>query len=100
MLSYMRCLKTSSADRDSGKCRSHAKAYLECRMDNGLMQRDDFENLGLGDVDSANPTGAKAKAGFVPGAPGGSGMAGVGTGGGAAGTGAAAGAGKAEQERI
>lgn len=87
MLSYMRCLKTSSADRDSGKCRNHAKAYLECRMDNGLMQRDDFENLGLGDVDSANPKGAKARADIVPGsAPGGEGSAGGAAGAGMAGT--------------
>lgn len=48
MLSYMSCLKASGSD--SGKCRVQAKAYLACRMDTGLMGRDDFVNLGLGDV--------------------------------------------------
>lgn len=55
MLSYMRCLK--SAGSDSGQCRPQARAYLECRMDNGLMTRDDFQNLGLGDVPSSDANG-------------------------------------------
>lgn len=35
---------------DNGKCRLFSKQYLECRMDKGLMARDDMANLGLGDV--------------------------------------------------
>lgn len=53
MLSYMSCLKRNRAD--AGSCRPESKAYLECRMDNGLMSRDDFQNLGLGDVQSRKP---------------------------------------------
>ncbi|WVR04727.1 cytochrome c oxidase assembly protein COX19 [Kwoniella sp. DSM 27419] len=48
MMSYLKCLKSNA--NDNGKCRLESKRYLECRMDNGLMQRDDFGNLGLGDV--------------------------------------------------
>ncbi|WWC68089.1 cytochrome c oxidase assembly protein COX19 [Kwoniella pini CBS 10737] len=48
MLSYLKCLKSNA--NDNGKCRLQSKKYLECRMDNGLMTRDDFQNLGLGDV--------------------------------------------------
>lgn len=53
MISYMSCLKSNR--NDSGQCRPESKAYLECRMDNGLMSRDDFQNLGLGDVQSRKP---------------------------------------------
>ncbi|WWD07526.1 hypothetical protein V865_005627 [Kwoniella europaea PYCC6329] len=60
MLSYLKCLKLHS--NDNGKCRLQSKKYLECRMDNGLMTRDDFSNLGLGDVDNPNPTAPKAEA--------------------------------------
>ncbi|GHJ87152.1 hypothetical protein NliqN6_3554 [Naganishia liquefaciens] len=48
MLEYLGCLKTNG--NDNGKCRLLSKRYLECRMDNQLMERDDFSNLGLGDV--------------------------------------------------
>ncbi|ODN79553.1 cytochrome c oxidase assembly protein COX19 [Cryptococcus amylolentus CBS 6039] len=48
MIAYMKCMKENA--NDNGKCRLQSKKYLECRMDNGLMQRDSMENLGLGDV--------------------------------------------------
>lgn len=54
MISYMSCLKRNRAD--AGSCRPESKAYLECRMDNGLMSRDDFQNLGLGDVEARKPS--------------------------------------------
>lgn len=54
MISYMSCLKRNRAD--AGSCRPESKAYLECRMDNGLMSRDDFQNLGLGDVQARKPS--------------------------------------------
>ncbi|OCF33862.1 cytochrome c oxidase assembly protein COX19 [Kwoniella heveanensis BCC8398] len=55
MMAYMRCLKANA--NDNGRCRLESKRYLECRMDNNLMQRDDMSNLGLGDVvDPAAPS--------------------------------------------
>lgn len=57
MLTYMRCLKANK--NDAGACRPEARDYLGCRMDNELMGRDDWENLGLGDV---GETSAKAAA--------------------------------------
>ncbi|KAI9572755.1 hypothetical protein HD554DRAFT_1989183, partial [Boletus coccyginus] len=49
MMQYMACLKKNSST--STPCRSSSKQYLECRMSKGLMERDDFKNLGLGNVD-------------------------------------------------
>ncbi|KAF8140040.1 hypothetical protein EV363DRAFT_1311491 [Boletus edulis] len=49
MMEYMACLKKNS--RTSTPCRPFSKQYLECRMSKGLMERDDFKNLGLGNVD-------------------------------------------------
>lgn len=48
MKAYLGCLKANKYD--NGQCRLEARKYLECRMDNGLMERDDMANLGLGDV--------------------------------------------------
>ncbi|WWD21622.1 hypothetical protein CI109_106108 [Kwoniella shandongensis] len=48
MLAYLKCLKIHGSN--NGECRLESKRYLECRMDNGLMTRDDMANLGLGDV--------------------------------------------------
>lgn len=64
MISYMSCLKANR--NNSGQCRPESKAYLECRMDNGLMSRDDFQNLGLGDVQSRKPSDPPAA---TPGTP-------------------------------
>lgn len=61
MLSYMKCLKTHKLD--SGRCRLEAKDYLGCRMDNGLMERDSFDNLGLGNLTpTASATAGEAGA--------------------------------------
>ncbi|KAI8869565.1 hypothetical protein GQ42DRAFT_156097 [Ramicandelaber brevisporus] len=56
MMRYMSCLKDNRSR--SGACRLLSKEYLECRMENNLMAKDDFKNLGLGDValDSASTT--------------------------------------------
>ncbi|GFZ47815.1 Cytochrome c oxidase assembly protein COX19 [Saitozyma sp. JCM 24511] len=60
MLSYLKCLKANASN--NGQCRLESKRYLECRMDNGLMQRDDMKNLGLGDVvDPRKPLSDTAK---------------------------------------
>ncbi|BEI81263.1 hypothetical protein CcaverHIS002_0204230 [Cutaneotrichosporon cavernicola] len=48
MVSYMKCLKENK--NNSGACRLEARGYLGCRMDNQLMDREEWTNLGLGDV--------------------------------------------------
>ncbi|KAH0838496.1 hypothetical protein J3R83DRAFT_6812 [Lanmaoa asiatica] len=52
MMQYMACLKKNSSA--STPCRSFSKQYLECRMSKGLMERDNFKNLGLGDIDNTD----------------------------------------------
>ncbi|KIJ68639.1 hypothetical protein HYDPIDRAFT_106869 [Hydnomerulius pinastri MD-312] len=54
MMEYMKCLKQNSST--STPCRGFTKQYLECRMSKGLMECDDFKNIGLGNVDdTASP---------------------------------------------
>ncbi|KAH8090479.1 hypothetical protein HD553DRAFT_302524 [Filobasidium floriforme] len=48
MKAYLKCLKENASN--NGKCRALSKDYLECRMSNNLMERDDFHNLGLGNI--------------------------------------------------
>ncbi len=42
---YMKCLKTHDGVNEA--CRNLSKAYLECRMDNGLMTRESLNSLGF-----------------------------------------------------
>lgn len=67
------CLKES--ERQSNKCRSLSKAYLECRMDNGLMAKEDLAGLGfdgqLNVQSSHDPKPRKEAVGFVSGLTGG-----------------------------
>ena len=51
---YLRCLK--GTELDSSQCRTIAKEYLTCRMDNNLMAKEDFKNLGFHEDDSPKPT--------------------------------------------
>lgn len=44
--SYLRCLK-SQKGTNSDECRQLARGYLDCRMDKGLMARDEWDNLGF-----------------------------------------------------
>lgn len=48
MVKYMQCLNKN--ERDNSKCRIEAKEYLECRMDNNLMKKEDFSILGYSDL--------------------------------------------------
>ncbi|SPO28675.1 related to COX19 - Cytochrome c oxidase assembly protein [Ustilago trichophora] len=48
MQEYMNCIKYNK--NDNGKCRHLSKAYLQCRMDKGLMEHDEMDNLGFKDV--------------------------------------------------
>ncbi|PWN21769.1 hypothetical protein BCV69DRAFT_232567, partial [Microstroma glucosiphilum] len=45
MREYMTCLKQNK--QDNGKCRHLSRRYLECRMEKGLMERDEMSNLGF-----------------------------------------------------
>ncbi|KAF6767078.1 hypothetical protein PSEUBRA_002374 [Kalmanozyma brasiliensis GHG001] len=49
MQEYMNCIKYNG--NDNGKCRHLSRAYLQCRMDKGLMEQDDMGNLGFGDIE-------------------------------------------------
>lgn len=44
MISYMICLKDNSHVND--KCRKEALHYFKCRMDNDLMEKQEFDKLG------------------------------------------------------
>ncbi|KAJ9473928.1 Cytochrome c oxidase assembly protein COX19 [Pseudozyma hubeiensis] len=48
MQEYMNCIKYNG--NDNGKCRHLSRAYLQCRMDKGLMDQDNMDNLGFKDV--------------------------------------------------
>ncbi|KAK9480249.1 hypothetical protein V1514DRAFT_325873, partial [Lipomyces japonicus] len=48
MTRYMDCIKqTRGKERLNEDCRILARDYLKCRMDTGLMAKDDWVNLGL-----------------------------------------------------
>ncbi|VDL69340.1 unnamed protein product [Nippostrongylus brasiliensis] len=47
MLKYMCCLHEQK--HLNSECRSAAKAYFQCRMDHGLMDKDEWSRLGYGD---------------------------------------------------
>lgn len=53
----MTCLRKNN-DNNS-KCREQAKSYLECRMDNQLMAREDWSKLGFHKEATATATSAK-----------------------------------------
>ena len=45
MLEFQNCMKNNNSSH--ALCRDFSKKYLSCRMDNELMARDDFKNLGF-----------------------------------------------------
>ncbi|OJA17195.1 hypothetical protein AZE42_00172 [Rhizopogon vesiculosus] len=49
MMQYMDCLRKNSST--STPCRVMSKQYLDCRMTKGLMERDEWKNLGLANVE-------------------------------------------------
>ncbi|KAL5032457.1 hypothetical protein BDV3_001021 [Batrachochytrium dendrobatidis] len=51
---YISCVRSSSGE--TMKCRELARLYLSCRMDHGLMEKDDFANLGFNAPGSKKPT--------------------------------------------
>lgn len=45
MVQYMKCLQLNRDD--NSVCRQQAKAYLECRMENNLMAKEEWKSLGF-----------------------------------------------------
>lgn len=48
MLRYMICLRENN--NQNTECRAQSKDYLDCRMQNQLMIREDWNKLGFGDL--------------------------------------------------
>ncbi|KAI0274865.1 hypothetical protein BC834DRAFT_850053 [Gloeopeniophorella convolvens] len=48
MTEYLECLKKNSST--STECRHLNRDYLNCRMHKGLMEKDDWKNLGLSNL--------------------------------------------------
>ncbi|KAI9462344.1 hypothetical protein BJY52DRAFT_1116313 [Lactarius psammicola] len=48
MTQYLECLKSNSST--SSECRHLNRDYLNCRMQNGLMEKDEWKNLGLSNL--------------------------------------------------
>ncbi|KIM34367.1 hypothetical protein M408DRAFT_325782 [Serendipita vermifera MAFF 305830] len=60
MSAYLKCLKENKSA--STPCRNLTKGYLDCRMQRGLMQKEEWENIGLGAVNgSPDSRGATKK---------------------------------------
>ncbi|KAF8078315.1 hypothetical protein FPV67DRAFT_1663067 [Lyophyllum atratum] len=49
MTLYMNCLRQNEST--STLCRELSKNYLDCRMQKGLMERDEWKNLGMANLD-------------------------------------------------
>lgn len=48
MTSYLKCIKSQTPPGQNNEvCRELAKGYLGCRMERGLMARDEWRNLGF-----------------------------------------------------
>ncbi|KAL6051645.1 Cytochrome c oxidase assembly protein cox19 [Balamuthia mandrillaris] len=76
---YYKCLHSN--DFNSDRCRKEAKVYLQCRMDNGLMKKEDLSLLGFAEDTLEAPTeeelaerrermkkaGEKTRTGFIAG---------------------------------
>lgn len=45
MVKYMSCLRNNRDD--NSLCREYAKEYLQCRMDNNLMAKEEWKHLGF-----------------------------------------------------
>lgn len=46
MLAYLKCMSFTE-NKNAPNCRVLAKGYLKCRMDNELMEKSDWDTLGL-----------------------------------------------------
>ena len=65
---FLRCLRAQGNEHVA--CRELSKRYLECRMDRGLMARDDLKNVGFDEAAAARRVvieGERETKGFVAG---------------------------------
>ena len=58
MKAYMDCLRSHGSE--SGRCKELAKAYLVCRMERGLMAKQDLSELGFKQPSSNEETASSA----------------------------------------
>ena len=69
MQAYLECL--DQADAAHHKCRQQSQEYLQCRMDVGLMAKENLQHLGYSEQATVKGAReydlAKEKAGFVAG---------------------------------
>lgn len=52
MAKYMKCLSTHQ--QNNSHCREEIKNYLDCRMNNNLMAKEEWQTLGLQDTKQSN----------------------------------------------
>ena len=45
---FLDCIKSNKGDHFN--CKNQSQAYLQCRMDHGLMVKDDLNHLGFGET--------------------------------------------------
>ncbi|KLO20475.1 hypothetical protein SCHPADRAFT_816202 [Schizopora paradoxa] len=67
MMTYLNCLRQQG--QNSAPCRILVKDYLECRMSKGLMERDEWRNLGMENlppVSSQEATSSSSSESDVP----------------------------------
>ena len=50
MIKYMQCLRINK--KDASLCRGESKDYLNCRMQNNLMLKEDWKKLGFSDKET------------------------------------------------
>ncbi|KAK7507294.1 hypothetical protein BaRGS_00001229 [Batillaria attramentaria] len=55
MTKYMRCLRQNK--QENTKCRQESMNYLNCRMQNNLMAKEDWKKLGYSDIAAEKQTG-------------------------------------------
>ncbi|KAA1468502.1 hypothetical protein DENSPDRAFT_857339 [Dentipellis sp. KUC8613] len=53
MKAYLKCMDKNSST--STECRHLGRDYLNCRMNKGLMDRDEWKNLGLSNLKNDTP---------------------------------------------
>lgn len=59
MMEYLKCMKFTE-NRNAPNCRILAKNYLQCRMDNQLMEKSDWDTLGLVNLPGETPKESSA----------------------------------------
>lgn len=60
MMEYLKCMKFTE-NKNAPNCRVLAKSYLQCRMDNELMDKSDWDSLGLVNLPGDRPQNSHTK---------------------------------------